>query len=151
MAVQDFVGRTVWYGLLLWAIARWLNRRTLTTERPYDFAVNMMFGTIAGDAVLFHRVPLWGGSLALGVLAAALWTVEAALRRFPALAVLVVGRPVPLAQGGQVVSENLRRAHLTKDDLLAKLREAKIADVADVELAQLEVDGKIGIVLKKPG
>ena len=151
MTLQDFAGRTVWYGLMLWAIARWLNRRTLATERPYDFAVNMLFGTIAGDSVLFHRVPLWGGTVCLVVLALALRLAEDALRRFPALGTLVVGTPVPLASAGQVVSPNLRRVHLTEADLRAKLREAKIGDIADVELAQLEVDGKIGIILRKPG
>ena len=51
-----------------------------------------------------------------------------------------------LISDGQVSDRALRREGLDVDDLLQAVREHGVADVRDVRLAVLEVDGTISIV-----
>lgn len=57
--------------------------------------------------------------------------------------------PVPLVQNGQILRENLKRAHITLVDLLAQLRLKKIHNLSDVAASMLEPMGELS-VLKTP-
>ncbi len=56
------------------------------------------------------------------------------------------GTPTLLIHEGQFVREHLRREGLNEDEVLMAIREHGVADVQDVRLAVLEVDGSISIV-----
>ncbi len=146
-----YVGRAIWYALLLMVATRILNRRTTVSEKPYDFAVNVTYGTLAGAAILNLVIPIWGGTLAIATLTAFAWLANLAAYRSDAVSRLLAGRSTPLVEHGAVRSENLRRLHMKEEDLRAKLRELKVASVADVEYAAMETDGNIGVVTRGGG
>jgi uncharacterized membrane protein YcaP (DUF421 family) len=74
-------------------------------------------------------------------------TVLARLRlRWPRLRQLVEGSPTLLVLRGEVLTDHLRREGLDQDTLEAALREHGVANVADVEMAVLEIDGSISVV-----
>jgi len=58
----------------------------------------------------------------------------------------VEGSPTLLIHEGQFVQEHLRREGLNEDEVLMAIREHGVADVQDVRMAVLEVDGSISIV-----
>ncbi len=47
---------------------------------------------------------------------------------------------------GEVIPEHLRREGLDQETLQAALREHGVAELADVEMAVLEIDGSISVV-----
>ena len=57
---------------------------------------------------------------------------------------------VELIRDGRILRRNLKREWVTVDELMAKLRQEGIADLADVKVATLESDGKFS-VLKESG
>lgn len=150
LAVMDYAARTLWYALLLLAAARVLNRRTLVSDKPWDFAVNVTYGTLAGSAILNRSTPVWGGTAAIAALTVFAWLANAATARWSWVSAALAGRAVTLVRQGRVQQDNLRRLHMTEADLRAKLREAQVGDLADVELAELETDGRFGIVRRRP-
>lgn len=54
--------------------------------------------------------------------------------------------PLPLVRNGQIQYRNLRSELITKDDLLAQLREQGVEDVGNVKKCFLESDGRISVV-----
>lgn len=47
---------------------------------------------------------------------------------------------------GKVNARNMRRARLTQSELMEALREHGVAEISDVNLAVLEVDGNISVL-----
>jgi uncharacterized membrane protein YcaP (DUF421 family) len=144
-----YFARALYYAVLLAGTARLLNRRVTASDLPYDFAVNVTYGTVAGGAVLTRSISLPDGTLAIAGLTLFVWVVEKAAARWPAVHRLAAGRPTPLIRDGRVVTESLRQVHMTEADLRGKLRELKVAAVADVALAEMETDGRIGLIMRQ--
>lgn len=59
---------------------------------------------------------------------------------------IVEGSPTLLVLRGEVISEHLRREGLDQETLEAALREHGVADLSEVEMAVLEIDGSISVV-----
>lgn len=57
--------------------------------------------------------------------------------------------PIPLVQNGQILQANLKKGHITIDNLLAQLRLKKVHNVSEVAAAVLEPMGELSVV-KKP-
>ena len=86
----------------------------------------------------------------LGTLVACNVALDWAIYRWPAMQRLMFAPTVELIRDGKILRRNLKREWVTVDELMGKLREAGIADVADVKLAMLEADGQLS-VLKAQG
>ncbi len=102
-----------------------------------DAAQNGMAGeytTISDAAVLIATLVGW--NLALDWLS----------YRFSWFRRVVEPPPIPLIQRGQWVRANLKREWITTDEVLSKLREQGIDDIALVEVACLEPGGEIGVI-----
>jgi uncharacterized membrane protein YcaP (DUF421 family) len=66
------------------------------------------------------------------------------------LETLIKGTPLTLYKDGRILSNNLRRASLTEEDLKESLRlETKGTSLEKIETACLETNGRISFVLKK--
>ncbi|MDQ3020229.1 MAG: DUF421 domain-containing protein [Bacteroidota bacterium] len=62
---------------------------------------------------------------------------------------IVEGIPVILVNNGNIISKNLKKEKLTKEDLMEAVRTNGMNDLAEVKLAVLETDGNISIISKK--
>jgi uncharacterized membrane protein YcaP (DUF421 family) len=67
--------------------------------------------------------------------------------RVPRLQRLVHAPPLPLIRDGRMLWRNMRRELITREELMTKLREEGVEDVAQVRLAAVEGDGQISVVL----
>jgi uncharacterized membrane protein YcaP (DUF421 family) len=90
-------------------------------------------------------------SLTGGILAAIILLVLNAVVarldvRWPRLRRLVEGSPTLLALHGEIIGAHLRREELDRETLETALREHGVADLRDVEMAVLEIDGSISVV-----
>ena len=69
---------------------------------------------------------------------------SAAVRRFTEPA------PLVLVRRGRLMVRNLRREHISTQELMANLREGGIDKLADVKMARMEPDGHISVI-RYPG
>jgi len=149
-ALMPYVGRAAYFAFVLLLAARVLDRHSLASEKPYDFAINITFGTLAGAGILDLRIPIAATTAAIAVLTAFGLAASALAYRLPQLQPWLVGRPVVIVRHGQPVPAGLRRLHMTEADLVAKLREQHIGKVEEVERAEIEPDGGLGVVRHRP-
>jgi uncharacterized membrane protein YcaP (DUF421 family) len=62
----------------------------------------------------------------------------------------VNGKARPLVQKGQILTDNLTKERMTKEELLSRLRLKDVFSIADVEMAMMENSGNISVHLQ-PG
>jgi len=125
---------------------RLAGKREIGQMTVFDLVVLLLIANAVQNAMVGPDTSLTGGVLAAVVLLV-LNVVVARLRlHWPRLRRLIEGSPTLLVLHGEVLAGHLRREGLDSETLEAALREHGVADVADVEMAVLEIDGSISVV-----
>ncbi|MCB5186791.1 DUF421 domain-containing protein [Methylobacillus caricis] len=66
--------------------------------------------------------------------------------RIPVIRRFTEASTMMLVKGGKIQWHNVRREWITKEELMAKLREEGVSDLADVKEMRLESDGQISVI-----
>lgn len=66
--------------------------------------------------------------------------------RYPAVRRFVEPTTLPLVRDGRLLRRNMRREFITEEELLARLREQGVEDIAQVKVACLEPDGNFSVI-----
>ena len=69
--------------------------------------------------------------------------------RFRAVEKLVVSQRLTLVRDGRMVRRNMRREYISVEELMSKVREHGLDDLADVKRMYLEGDGEISVIKRK--
>lgn len=133
------------YGVLL-VLFRVFGKRELGQMEPFDLVVLLIIANAVQNAMVGPDTSLSGGLLAALTLLLVNRLIGQVSLRYPRLHRLITGSATPLVQDGVLIQENLNREGITEEDLMQAAREHGIGDLADVQLAELEVDGTISIV-----
>lgn len=134
--------------VFLLVVMRLAGKRELGQVSPFDFVVAVLIGELAAIPLEGHQIPLVNGFVPiLTILLAQMLTAQISMlsNRFRAL---ISGRPSVLISGGAIDLEALRRHRFNVSDLLSKLRQQGVYNVADVEFAVLEDTGHLSVIPK---
>jgi len=142
----DIVLRTAVIYLVILVGLRLAGKREIGQMTVFDLVVLLLIANAVQNAMVGPDTSLAGGVLAAVVLLV-LNAVVARLRlRWPRLRRIIEGSPTLLVLHGGVIADHLRREGLDQETLEAALREHGVADLSDVEMAVLEIDGSISVV-----
>jgi uncharacterized membrane protein YcaP (DUF421 family) len=142
----NIVARTAAIYLAILIGLRLAGKREIGQLTVFDLVVLLLIANAVQNAMVGPDTSLVGGIIAAFVLLV-LNAVLARLRlRWPRLRRLIEGSPTLLVAHGQVLADHLRREGLDQETLAAALREHGIADLQEVEMAVLEIDGSISVV-----
>jgi len=133
------------YGFLLLAF-RLSGKRELGQMTPFDLVLILVISNSVQNAMVGEHTSVTAGVLAaatLFVLNAAVGAMRQHSRRAQSI---LEGHPTVLVRDGRPLDESLRRERISGEELAAAVREHGIADVGDVDLAMLEVDGSISVL-----
>ncbi|MCA8829629.1 DUF421 domain-containing protein [Hymenobacter pini] len=147
------IGQTCARAVLVFVVAlgllRLSGRRTFRGNSALDMVVKFMFGALL-SRVIIADAPMLITFVAAGALVLVHRALAALLYFSPTLHRLVKGSASVLAEGANVQHEQLRRASLSEQDMLAGVRAAAgTDDLHTLEKVRLEHDGSITAV-KKP-
>ena len=121
--------------------------RTFTRGSPLETVVAVIVGSNLSRA-LAGTTPFWP-MLGVSVLIVGLHGVLAHLTiRSKVLAFLVKRPPIPLVRNGRMDRKAMGMEGVDEGDVATSLREHGMTDIAEVELAMLERDGKISVIRK---
>jgi uncharacterized membrane protein YcaP (DUF421 family) len=142
----NIILRTVVIYLVILIGLRLAGKREIGQMTVFDLVVLLLIANAVQNAMVGPDTSLLGGILAVGVLLV-LNAIVAWLRlRWIPLRRLIEGTPTLLILHGEVIAEHLRREGLDQDTLEAAIREHGVAELSDVEMAVLEIDGSISVV-----
>ncbi|MCM3713681.1 DUF421 domain-containing protein [Alkalihalobacillus oceani] len=135
--------------ILLVGISRLFVRKPLGEASPLEFgmvatiAIVLALGSVQlaiPPAFLFIALLIWaGGALLIGLLS----------MKSKAFRSIIYGKGIPLMKDGKILEDNMKKQHISADELLRKLRSKQVFQVADVEFAVLEGNGELNVLVKK--
>jgi uncharacterized membrane protein YcaP (DUF421 family) len=149
--ISDVLTFSVKSAIVLVAVVimyRLLGKRNVAQYNVYDLVTIIALSNAVQNAMTGGR-----GELAIGLASAfSLLLVGFILSRIfvkaPVAQRIAMGVPVLIASEGHVLTERMKREHISPEDLQAAFRQHGIDSVEDVQMAVLEVDGTISIVPK---
>ena len=132
--------------LFLVAGLRLLGKRELGQMNIYDLVLLIVIANAVQNAMVGSDNSLVGGIIAAITLLLFNRAFAALMERSPKLEKFMVGEPTLIVNDGKVMSENMKREGVTRDQLLAALREHGMDKVDQAHMCVLEVDGTISVV-----
>jgi uncharacterized membrane protein YcaP (DUF421 family) len=143
----QIVLRTAVVYLIVLAGMRLAGKREMGQMTTFDLVLLLLIANAVQNAMVGPDTSLSGGLLAALVLLLLNALIAQLRLRWPQLRHVIEGSPTLLVLHGTVIEEHLRREGLDLETVQAACREHGIADVGKVEMAILEIDGSISIVL----
>lgn len=125
---------------------RLAGKREIGQMTVFDLVVLLLISNAVQNAMVGPDNSLPGGIIAAGTLLLVNAGVALLRLRWPRLRRWVEGTPTLLVLHGKTIPAHLRREGVDEDALLAALREHGVAEISEVEMAVLEIDGTISVV-----
>jgi uncharacterized membrane protein YcaP (DUF421 family) len=145
--VELVVRGTVMYWFLF-ILLRFVLRRDFGSIGIADVLLLVVIADASQNAMSGGYESITDGIILVATIAGWNWLLDRAAYRFPAVRRLLEAKPLTLVRDGEPMRRNLRREHITADELMAKLRENGIETVDQVKLATMESDGEITVIKK---
>lgn len=134
----------VFFFLLL--LMRGLRRRTLGEMSPLQMILLIVIGDLVQQGVTQEDYSLTGAVLAVGTFAFWITLLDFATWRSSGVRRLLEGVPLVLIEDGKPVEKTLRLEQIPWEEVLEAARQQGIADVADVRIGVLEVNGRMSFI-----
>ncbi len=135
--------RTVILYLLLMVAMRLMGKRQLGELQPSELVVTLLLSDLAAVPMQENGLPLLNGVMPILVLVSLELLLSGAMLKFPPVAKLISGSPIPVIRDGVMDASALRRLRMTVEDLEESLRQQDIFDVSQVQYAIAETNGHI--------
>lgn len=146
--INPAIRAIILYFILLF-LARIMGRKMISQMTFFDFVVGIVIGSVAANSSLAPYSKSLTASITILVVLTLLVVLIGYIHinsfRFRKL---VDSEPVVVIERGLIVDKNLKRLRFTIMELTALLREKNIFNIADVEFAILEHNGKLSVLPK---
>ncbi len=139
------VVRTVILYIVLTLAMRIMGKRQLGELQPTELVVTLLLSDLAAVPMQENGLPLFNGLLPILVLVALELLVSGWMLKWPKIARLVAGTPVPVIRDGRVDEGAMHKLRLTVDDLIESLRQQNVFDIRQVQYAVAETNGHISV------
>lgn len=133
------------YLFIVFAI-RLFGKREFAQLSIIDLVFVLLISNAVQNAMVGPDTTLAGGLVAASTLFVMNFLLKALIHRFTFLQTFITGQPVVLIYKGVVNEENLRKVHISINELLESVHEHGSSTVKDVDLAVLETDGNISVI-----
>lgn len=140
-------GTAVYWFLFL--LFRFVMRRGVGSLAITDILLLVLIADASQNAMAGGYETISEGCVLVVTIAGWNWLLDWASFRSRLVRRLVEPGPALLVRNGRVLRENMKRELVTMEELRAELRHHGIADLADVQRAQMEADGQISVIKKR--
>jgi uncharacterized membrane protein YcaP (DUF421 family) len=127
-------------------LTRILGLRSFSKMSAFDFAVTVAIGSVLASVLTTPDQNFWIGIGAIAALYAWKMAMAPLRTRFDWVRRLVDTTPLLVMRDGEVLWDNMKAAHMTHDDLLAKLRQANVHHMAEVRAVIVESTGVVSVM-----
>ena len=148
MDVGVAIGRTLIFYAVLLFLLRIMGKREIGSLSPFDLVVTIMIAELAALPMENPDVTLVDGLVPILTLTVAEIVVSYATLKSESLRILLTGSPSIIIRGGELIESEMRRVRYNLSDLMLQLRLKGVSNIADVEVAILETNGELSVILK---
>ena len=146
--LEMFLRGTIMYFVLVVLLKLVVKRQAGGVGRT-DILVIVLLAEIAGPGFTAGYKSLVEGTALVATVLFWSFAIEWLSYRFPRFEKLFQPGSLPLIHDGKILHRNLRAELVTREELMAQLRENGVADVAEVSEACMESDGMISVIKRR--
>ena len=147
---MEIVVRAIIIFVFLWLITRAVGRSTLGELSTFELILFIVMGDLVQGAVTQQDTSITGAVLAIGTFTLLTVSLSWLAWRFPDRLRFIKGSPVVVVRDGEPRMKVLRDQRLALEDLITSAREQGVRRLSDVEIAVLEIDGRISFFTYEP-
>jgi uncharacterized membrane protein YcaP (DUF421 family) len=125
---------------------RLLGKREVAQMTVFDLIVLLILSNVLQNAMIGPDNSVTGGLIGATAILAVNWLVGRLAFTSRWFERTIEGVPMLLAHRGQFVEQNLRRANISKEELLSNLRAQGVFHLDEVRAAVLEPSGKLSVL-----
>ena len=140
--------RTVIIYIFIITAMRIMGKRQLGELQPAELVVTLLISDLAAVPMQESGMPLLNGLIPILVLVAMELLLSALMLKVPFFHRLIGGKGKIVVSDGQIDATAMKGMRLTVDDLMETLRQQGTFDIADVQYAIVEANGKISVYPK---
>jgi uncharacterized membrane protein YcaP (DUF421 family) len=141
--VLQIAARTGVIYLVVLIGVRLSGKREVGQMTPFDLTLLLLLSNSVQNAMTGPDTSLLGGVVAASTLLLLNYVIGTLSGTSRGFRRVVQGEPSLMVHDGQAIESHMAKEHVSMDELERALREHGIANVKDVALAVLEVDGSI--------
>ena len=134
----------IYFSLLL--ILRLLGKRQLGEMELSEFVVAALIADLAAHPLQDMGIPLLNGLIPILVLFCCEVLIAGCSMKSIRLRGLIFGKPSLLIDHGRILQSEMSKNRFTLDELLQELRAQGVRDIAAIEYAFLETNGKLSVL-----
>ena len=149
MGAALIAGKTAAIYLFLVIGLRLLGKRELGQMNIYDLVLIIVLANAVQNAMVGDDNSLGGGLVSATTLLTLNRLFAMAMLRFTKLEHVMIGEPLVIVKDGELVQNCCRKEGVTRDQIMAALREHGIDKLDDVAMCVLEVDGTISVISRQ--
>ena len=139
-------GKTAAVYLFLVLGLRLLGKRELGQMTVYDLVLIIVLANSVQNAMVGDDTTLAGGLVAGTTLLILNRLLSLVLFRSRRIARVLIGDPLLIVNDGRMIPDHMRKEGVTREQILAALREHGMTRIEDAQMCVLEVDGTISVV-----
>ncbi|MDP4092073.1 MAG: DUF421 domain-containing protein [Bacillota bacterium] len=148
MDYMDTLARCLMSAVILFIFTRLMGKKSIAHLTPFDYIAGITLGSISGSFSIDKRVGYVHGIMGIAAWSLLAFAVSYLSMKSMKIRKITGSTPAVLIQNGKIVEKNLRRELFNINDFLEELRQKGVFNLADVEFALLETNGKISVQMK---
>jgi uncharacterized membrane protein YcaP (DUF421 family) len=143
------IGSTLAVYLFIVVAIRLFGKKELAQLSVVDLVFILLISNAVQNAMVGPDSTLSGGLVAASTLFIVNYLLKYLQYRFPRFGKAVQGDAIMLVYEGKYMEDHLKKARITKDEIMEAVREHGVASIEQVNLAIMEVDGSISVLSEK--
>lgn len=132
----------------LFIFARLLGKQEISQLSFFDYVLGITIGSIAATLSVDLSSRAWPHWVGLFTWTVTVFILQVLTLKSKKVNDYLVGEPTVLIKNGLIMEENMGKLRYTIADLLKQLRSKNVFDISQVDVAILETNGQLSVLLK---
>ncbi len=146
--LADITLRSVFSLGVLFVITRLMGKKQISQLTFFDYVIGISIGSIAAELAATDDIPYQHAIMGMVVYGLIAWLISVITNKSIRARRFFTGHTYLLIDRGKILEQNLSKVKYDVNDLLSEARNAGYFNIADIEYALLETNGKISFLPK---
>lgn len=144
----SIIAKSLFSIIVLFILAKFMGKKQISQLSLFDYIISISIGSVAAASSVDKSISILDGTVSLIVWALFPIIVSIVTLHSMKARQFLEGSPIILIQNGKIIEKNLKKAKISINDLLEKLRGKNVFSITDVNYAILENNGLLSVLLK---
>lgn len=142
--------RTAIVTLLIVFVIKWLGNKGLGQLSSIELIIILGLGNAVSEPMLNPTETSIPQGFTVIIIAIAIFKMYDYLTtRYKRFSKVIVSKPILLVKDGNISSESMLKARISRDEFDSYLRLSGTDDISDIKLSYLEINGQVSFIKKK--